>query len=371
MKKTLICILAAAALCGCRSPKVKISGRFVGTRTKTVYLEQATPQRLVDSAVLDASGDYRIILREAASAPELYNLICDNERIPLLLGGGDRVEVNAMGSIIRNYTVEGSAESALLREFYQSYAEGIRRLDHLAGAYARSSEASKTQAKQAYTDEYRRIKREQLRFIVQNKSSLAAVYALYQRLPGDPYLFNDESDVIYFRTVAEALRESYPESSLREALESDVEKMEARQTLLSSVRETTFPELEINDMYGKKIRLSDLRGKVILVDFWSAELGNSNALNAELKELYARYAAKGFEVYQVAVDRSKPLWINAVQEQGLPWISVSELQGQNSLACRLYNVGKLPANFLIDRQGIIVGQDLYGSSLERKLNELL
>ena len=371
MKKTLICILAAAALCGCRSSKVKISGRFVGTQTKTVYIEQATPQRLIDSAALDASGSYTIVLREASPTPELYNLICDNERIPLLLGGGDRVEVSAMGSIIRNYTVEGSAESELLREFYQAYADGIRQLDKLAAKYARCSEETKKQAMQAYTDEYRRIKREQLRFIVQNKGSLAALYALYQRLPGDPYLFNDESDLIYFRTVAEALRESYPESSLREALERDVEKMEARQELLTNVRETTFPDLEINDMYGKKVRLSDLRGKVVLVDFWSAELGNSNALNAELKELYARYADRGFEVYQVAVDRSKPLWINAVQEQGLPWVSVSELQGQNSLACRLYNVSKLPANFLIDRQGIIVGQDLYGSSLERKLNELL
>ena len=78
----------------------------------------------------------------------------------------------------------------------------------------------------------------------------------------------------------------------------------------------------------------------------------------------------GFEVYQVAIDTSKPLWINAVQEQQLPWISVSDLRGRGSSALGLYNVQKLPANFLIDKEGSIVARDIYGKSLEEKLDEL-
>ena len=126
--------------------------------------------------------------------------------------------------------------------------------------------------------------------------------------------------------------------------------------------------------FGKDFALYRGResGKVVLLDFWSAELGNSNTLNAELKEVYKKYADApvAFEVYQVAIDTSKPLWISAVQEQQLPWVSVSDLRGRASSSLGLYNVQKLPANFLIDKEGNIVGKDIYGKSLEQKLDEL-
>ena len=122
---------------------------------------------------------------------------------------------------------------------------------------------------------------------------------------------------------------------------------------------------------GKKVRLSSLEGNVVLIDFWSPSRGNSNALNADLKQLYEKYHDSGFEVYQVAVETSKPMWINTVQEQSLPWISVCDLRGEASPALTIYNVRKLPANYLIDRKGDIVAKDLYGTSLEQQLEKLL
>ena len=91
-----------------------------------------------------------------------------------------------------------------------------------------------------------------------------------------------------------------------------------------------------------------------------------------LKEIYRKYADApvGFEVYQVAIDTSKPLWITAVQEQQLPWVSVSDLRGRGSASLGLYNVQKLPTNFLIDKDGVIVARDIYGKELEKKLDEL-
>ena len=265
-------------------------------------------------------------------------------------------------------------ETELLRQFYQAFVGGAQRLDNIAGQFARTnlSEEERKALVKEYTDEYYRIRRDQLRFIIENKSSLAAVYALYQRLPGDTYLFNGDSDVVYYRTVAEALEQSYPDSPYLQSLLAEITRMDARISLTSRISEAGYPDLELSDIYGKKVRLSSLTGKVVLLDFWSAELGNSNTLNAELKEVYKKYAdaPTPFEVYQVAVDSSKPLWITAVQEQQLPWISVSDLRGQASTAPRLYNVQKLPANFLIDREGTIVAKDIYGKSLERKLDEL-
>ena len=369
-------ILAGTLMCGCQSSKVKISGRFVGNDAKKVYLEQLAPlsPSIIDSATLAEDGGYEFRLKEVAPTPVLYNLIYDGERIPLLLAGGDRVTVSSVGSVVRNYTVEGSVESDLLRQFYQAFVEGAQQLDLLAARFAEPnlSEEQRKELAAEYTAEYYRIRREQLRFIIENKSSLAAVYALYQRLPGDAYLFNGDSDVVYYRTVADALEESYPESPYLQSLLAEIARMDARMSLSSRISESPYPDLELMDIYGKKIRLSSLAGKVVLLDFWSAELGSSNQLNAELKEIYRKYADApvGFEVYQVAIDTSKPLWITAVQEQQLPWVSVSDLRGRGSASLGLYNVQKLPTNFLIDKDGVIVARDIYGKELVQKLDEL-
>ncbi len=378
MKKStvLLALSAALLLCGCRSSKVRISGRFVGNDAKTVYLEQVTPlaQSIIDSTTLDKEGNYRLFLKTAPQSPALYHIIYNGERIPLFLAAGDRPTVSSVGNVVRNYTVAGSEESELLRRFYQPFVTGAQNLDKLA---LRLSDAGLTEADRKallkeYTAEYYRIRREQLHFIIENKASLAAVYALYQRLPGDTYLFNGDSDVVYFRTVAEALEQSHPESPYLQSLLAEITRMDARINLSSNIAEAGYPDLEMPDIYGKPIRLSSLAGKVVLLDFWSAELGNSNALNAELKEIYAKYAEANtpFEVYQVAIDTSKPLWITAVQEQRLPWISVSDLRGKASASLGMYNVQKLPTNFLIDKEGTLVARDIYGKSLEAKLDEL-
>ena len=378
MKKStvLFTLVAALFLCGCRSSKVKISGRFVGNEAKTVYLEQVTPlaQSVIDSTLLDAQGNYRFLLKTAPQSPALYNIVYNGERIPLFLAAGDRVEVGSVGNVVRNYTVAGSEESELLRRFYQAFVTGAQNLDKLAQRFSEAglTEATRQSLIKEYTTEYYRIRREQLHFIIEHKASLAAVYALYQRLPGDTYLFNGDSDVVYFRTVAEALEQSHPESPYLQSLLAEITRMDARINLSSHITETGYPDLEMSDIYGKKIRLSSLLGKVVLLDFWSAELGNSNALNAELKEIYAKYAHANtpFEVYQVAIDTSKPAWITAVQEQQLPWISVSDLRGKASTSLGMYNVQKLPTNFLIDKEGTLVARDIYGKSLTTKLDQL-
>lgn len=375
-KQFFVFVISAVMLCACQSSKVKISGRIVGNEAKDIYLEQVSPlsQKIVDSTRLDPEGNYRFELKGVSRTPSLYNVVCNGERIPLLIAAGDRLTLNSVGSVVRNYTVSGSEESELLRQFYQAFVTGAQRLDEIADGFAREglSESGRQELIREYTAEYYRIRREQLRFIVENKASLAAVFALYQRLPGDTYLFNGDSDVVYFRTVAEAIEKSYPESPYIQALLGEIARMDARINLSSKITEAGYPDLELSDIYGRKIRLSSLAGKVVLLDFWSAELGNSNVFNAELKALYEKYAgaATPLEVYQVAVDTSKALWITAVQEQQLPWISVSDLRGWTSPAVTTYNVQRLPANFLIDREGNVVARNIYGKSLEEKLAEL-
>lgn len=363
---------AAFAFSSCSRSGARISGRFIGSDERTVYLEQVTlfAQTLADSTSLDKEGAYRFNITGLGDSPALYNIIYNGERIPLFISRGDRLTVGAVGSVIRNYTVEGSEESSLLREFYRNYVEGMRTLDKLATSLPESGEA-RQKALADYRSEYIRIKQEQLRFIVEHKDRMAAVYALYQRIPGEQNLFNGDGDIVYYKTVADAVEERYPDSPYVSALRNEIARWEAGINIAQQIVEMRYPDIELPDMYGSKVRLSSLDGKVILLDFWSAELGNSNALNAELKKIYEDYSEKGFEIYQVSVDTSKPVWISVVQEQSLPWISVCDFKGNASPAVGIYNVQKVPSNFLFDREGNIVGKDLYGSNLEKELAKLI
>ena len=365
-------LLAAGLACGCNSSKVRISGKFVGLNAQTVYLEQMSlaGQTLIDSTALASDGSYAFTVAGVAHTPSMYNIVYNGERIPLLLSGGEKVNVGAMGSVLLNYTVSGSPESELLRDFNRQYISGVQTLNSLIAEYSQSTEENRGTLAHAYNRQYLDVKRTQISFIVEHKGSIAAVYALYQRLPGEQSLVGNDSDIIYYRTVADAVAESYPDSPYLISLRNDVARMEARASLLQSVEERSYPDLSAPDMFGQEIKLSSLDGNVILVDFWSAELGNSNALNADLKEIYRKYESSGFRVYQVAVDTSKATWVKAVQEQKLPWVSVCDFRGEGSPLPGTYNVQKLPSNFLIDRDGTIIGKDLYSTALERKLAEI-
>ena len=376
MKKLFFAVIAMTfALTACQQSKVDINGRFVGSDAEMVYLEQTTTleQKLIDSVKLAEDGSFKLKIEDASSTPALYNIIYNGDRVPLLLSAGEKVTINAAGNILRNYTIEGSQESMLVHSFNKEYIEGVIKLNEILSKYT-SQDLSKEEqldiAKQ-YTQLRNEIKRAQLRFIIEHKENIAAVYALYQRLPNDQHLFNGDSDVIYYRTVADGIEQNYPNSPYLTILRSQIARMDAQLNLLAEMKTVNFPEIAMQDMYGDTQRLSSLEGKVILLHFWSATVGNSNAMNADLKEIYAKYKEQGFEIFQVAVDTSKALWINAVQEQKLPWISVSDLLGEASPTLGAYNITNLPANFLIDREGNIVGKNLAGDKLDAEIKKLI
>ncbi len=368
----LVIVALALAFASCNNSKVTIAGRFVGSEANMVYLEQTTTleQTLIDSVRLADDGSFALQVEDVAKTPTLYNIIFNGDRVPLLLAAGDDVTISAAGNILRNYTIEGSAESELLHAFNKEYVDGVIKLNNILSRYA-AGEADGQQLELAkeYTQLRNAIKRSQLRFIVENKGNIAAVYALYQRLPNDQHLFNGDTDVIYYRTVAEGIKETYPESPYLPILQSQIARMDAQLNLISQMKVVNFPEISMPDMYGNKHNLSSLSGKVVLLHFWSVVAGNANAMNADLKEIYNEYKEQGFEIYQVAIDTSKALWINAVQEQKLPWISVCDLLGESSPALGAYNVTGLPANFLIDRKGNIVGKNMVGEELAAQIKK--
>ena len=373
LNKIILPIFAVAlSLVGCSRNDVRISGHFVGLNSKMVYLEHlsASGQSIVDSIALAEDGAYHFHIKKVGATPELYNVMYGSERVPLLVSRGEKITLNAMGSPLANYTVSGSYESELLRKFNKPYLEGQLELYKTMQGYHDADEQTRQQLAQRYRTLYNSVKRNQISFIIEYKEYLASVYALYQRLSGEQYLSGAESDLIYYRTVADAVSKRYPTSPFLLTLSNDIARMEARISLINSIEVRNCPELKGRDMYGNEVKLSSLEGNVILVDFWSAEVGNSNAFNAELKEIYEEYESQGFRIYQVSADTSKAAWVTAVQEQQLPWISVCDFMGEASPMLRAYNVRKLPSNFLIDREGKIIAKDLYSNALEDKLEDI-
>ena len=303
MKKILLLLSASALLWSCdQGKKARIDGTFSGLSHDTVLLEMVTTQQrtVVDSTVTSRQGDFSFRVELPVAAPTFFNLLCNGSVIPLIVSPGEKIAVNSLCDLSHNYTIEGSPDSEILMEFNRFYDRSVATLDSLSRLYAATPADAAHEARAPpwrFSIGIRRIisgSSASINFIVSNASSIASIYALYQDLPNDPSLFNPQSDIVYYRIVADSLGRRYPESPHVAALNKDIER---QQTALNMVEEInrkaespqSYPEIELEDLFGKTQKLTEKNGRVILVDFWSSRDPQSAIRNAELKELYEQF----------------------------------------------------------------------------------
>jgi peroxiredoxin len=131
------------------------------------------------------------------------------------------------------------------------------------------------------------------------------------------------------------------------------------------------PGVTIPDVKGKKIKLADLKGKVVLVDFWASWCGPCRKSMPGLRNVYASYKAKGFEIYGISLDEKKADWQKAVAADKINWIQVNEPGGWETPTARAWHIEQLPSSFLIDKEGKIIATDPTEKQLQDILQKLL
>lgn len=132
---------------------------------------------------------------------------------------------------------------------------------------------------------------------------------------------------------------------------------------------TNSPDIVLPNSNGRDIALSSLQGKIVLLQFWSAEDRISRIQNEALVELYSKYQSKGFEIYQVSIDTNRSLWLDAIGKDKLTWTNVGDMKGSVT-AVNNFNVQRIPSNYILDREGVIVARDLQGPDLNRAVAKL-
>jgi len=335
--------------------------------------------RQIDSVRVKKDGSFK--LKDRIEHPTFYNLHTGNQQIiPLLLTPGTSAEIQAdMQNFVNGYEIEGSAESSYLLEMNRKLAVTKRRIDSIQKLLQDNPDADEefTQGLAASYDAIIEAQRRySIQFILDHMSSMASIYALYQKIDENNFVLNENRDIQLVKITSQALDTIWPGSEHVQSLKMDAANLEEnlysqRWSQVVEIAENTFPDIRLPDPNGDTIALSSLRGKVILLSFWASWDQASVSHNLPLKGIYNTYHPRGLEVYQVSFDNEKEAWVNAIEFDELPWVNVSELSYPESRVAPIYNLEELPVVFLIDRKGQIVGKNFNRIDLDRNIQRLL
>lgn len=382
-KLLLLSLLTVAISCN-NSERIKISGTYNGSNPGSLYLSRVDIDRqiLIDSVKPGRTGNFSFVLDSRQT--DYYNLGFSNSKfITLIASPGDRIEISFKGEKLQDgYTIKGSTESEKVRVLDYRLANARSEMDSLRALYNNAlikddpDTAFLITLEKKYMAVVDTLRMKNIAFILDNLSSFSSIKALYQKIDDDTYVLYRERDLQFMKLVSDSLNVSYPGSRQTLALAANVEKeinaMYMNQlAAMAQTVEATLPDLALPSVNGDTIALSSFRGKsYILLSFWSVNSGESVSNNLILKEYYRKYHNKGFQIYQVNLDRDENLWKNAVRYDELPWISVRDYNEGLSPSASLFNISSVPSNYLIDMEGNIIGKNLFGKSLQIKLSQI-
>ncbi|MBR5099736.1 MAG: AhpC/TSA family protein [Bacteroidales bacterium] len=378
MKKWIIWVCAMLLLTACRqAPVARIYATLEGAGEKAVVLQKFNYNRMVtiDTIRTDHDGHFNYRIKLTGNAPYIYYLSLDEKPVAsLVLLPSDQVTLTVPAE--GPFTVEGSEESVLYQQANAAFSTAAAQINAFAASLTDDSPEAEIQAaNRAMSKVYVDYKREAIKQIVSHPGSITSAITLFRRFTDNLPVFGQESDIVFYQTVLDSLSQVYPKTEYLKAIQEVLDARDkdlALSARFGDLEVISFPDLIMPDVEGKDRTLSDLKGQVIILSFWSVEQDEHKVFNVDLAELYAKYHAQGLEVYQVSLDADKPTWASVVRNQRLPWISVNDGFGTQSPALAAYNVDHIPTMFVFDRAGDIAARDLFErDDLEQQIRKLL
>jgi thiol-disulfide isomerase/thioredoxin len=376
-------LLTAAALISCGGEKMNTNdagseskpGRVYAKGKLTnaaegekLYLEELSPNgvTVVDTAVISATGEFEF----NRVVPEIgfYNIKAGEANFAtVILDSVQTIIVEGNARDLGNtYTARGSKDMEIFWEINENAKRNYRQRDSLSKiyqAYLNSGrgpkDIEKMQARlQGQFDSLVDVHEKYVKSVIdQNPGSFATLMAIRQ--------LNPDENLDYYQKVSESLYRKFPNSRFV-ALLHDEFKQVSRTAIGAVAPEITLPTPE-----GKELSLSSTRGKVVLLDFWASWCKPCRAENPNVVKLYNKYQDKGFTVFSVSLDKDHGSWVEAIKKDGLAWPNhVSDLKMWETPLVKLYNFNGIPQTFLLDKDGKIIGKNLRGEELEKKLAEI-
>jgi thiol-disulfide isomerase/thioredoxin len=390
MKRGFIALVVLVSLASCKGKSSKgnfeVTGRISNTPAFMIYLDEipvASMQRMVvDSAKLGKDGHYT--LKTDSKEASIYNIRVGQNGYPIaaLVNDVSKITLDAVFSKENNqfaesYTVKGSQASQQLKDFSTGFTTKLqavyftnRRADSLQKGGA--SDTILTAVKSENATAIAELRNSTLDFINKSNNPALTMFELgyYQSAANNSQfkleaLSNDEVNKI-IADVAAKFPEHLGVASIKATLDAQMNKL---QGWVGQVA----PELILPDVNGKEVKLSSFKGKYVLVDFWASWCGPCRHENPNVVKAYEKFKDKNFAILGVSLDRpgQKEQWQQAIRDDNLSWTQVSDLQYWDSPVVALYHIDGIPYNILVDPGGKIVAEALHGSSLERKLSELI
>ncbi len=359
MKKLLIVLflsLSAEAF----AQNVTITGQITGTKSPaTVDLEDISAQRIIQT---DSIINSKFQIKSPISKDGFYRLVFgEKSYLLLVLHPNTSIKIKVDLENLLEPEITGSDEN---KAFYIEIA-ALGVISHIEDSIEQVfnsnyglNDTVAAQAVMHYQMMEMQKKLSMQNFLQQYSGYLASLYFTEQ--------LSVDTDFGLFKIVAEKLKEKFPKNEYVLNLESKVEK--AKKMAIGAIA----PEIELNSPEGKQIRLSALRGKYVLIDFWASWCGPCRRESPNMVAIYNKYHKKGFDIYSVSLDKDSASWTNAITVDGLgQWKHVSDLKYWNSVAAKEYGVEAIPFTLLLDKEGKIIAKNLRGKDLEQKITELL
>lgn len=383
MKKITFAALAVLALSSCNTgPQFKVNGEILDADGKMLYLESSGIEgiTLLDSVKIKGSGSFRFS-QPRPESPEFYRLRVDDKVINFSIDSTETVYIKApYVDFATAYTVEGSENSSKIKELSLKQARLQNKVNELLRA-AQSGrlrhdvfEDSLAMLVKDYKDDVK------VNYIFSAPNTAAAYFALFQKL-NDYLIFdplNSKEDVKCFAAVATSLNNYYPHATRSKNLYNIVIKgmkntrTPKRQTLEipeEKISETGVIDISLRDIKGNVRKLTDLKGKVVILDFSVYQTPAGAPHNLMLRDLYNKYAGQGLEIFQVSLDADEHFWKTSADN--LPWVCVRDGNGVYSTNAAVYNVREVPAYFLINRKNELSARGDEVKDLESAIKALL